>query len=63
LPAFSIVAITLGRLGSAPAFGVPNSVMSAPAEKKPGRPVSTTASTSASSRARCTSRTMPSRVA
>jgi hypothetical protein len=63
LEAYSRVRIAVARLGSARAFGVLNSRMSAPPEKAPPAPVITIAETAGSASARRTASTMPVRSA
>jgi hypothetical protein len=55
--------ISDSRLGSAPALGEPNSLMSAPPEKALPPPVMTTAFTAGSAAARSSPSAMPTRVA
>jgi len=63
LEAFSTARITASRSGSAMAFGVPNSLMSAPPEKALPPPAITTALTAWSAMAFSRPAAMPCRVA
>jgi hypothetical protein len=60
---FSTTAIRLSRLGSASAFGEPNSLMSAPPEKALPAPVMTRLVTAGSASARSTPAATAARVA